>query len=215
MKIISLSGKAGSGKDTAYELLSDYLSNQGYSCTKLSFANKLKDNLARMFYWDRQRLDNDNLYKESMLLDDGTPDPACKALGLTRRQVMQNYGTDAVRHGLHNDAWVITLQLDIQHGVYDKFDFGFITDARFLNELRLTHVLGGVTLQIQRIGEDTTLTNHSQHLSELEWMQWDQWDGIVENPVLNENQDEIEQSKHQFQNNLITTLSEITKLECF
>lgn len=206
MKIISLSGKAGSGKDTAHQLLSEHLTEQGFRCTKLSFANKLKDNVARMFYWDRERLDSDFDYKEGDTLDNGNPDPACELLGMTRRQVMQIYGTEAVRQGLHPDAWIITLRMDILHGVYDDFDYGFITDARFGNELQFARDLNGVIFQLRRGGERDTLTQSITHASELEWAQWTDWDVVLENkidPTLS-----LEENKNVFKNDLARALSD-------
>lgn len=183
MKIISFSGKAGSGKDTAYHILSTHLSQQGYNCAKLSFANKLKTSICDMFYWDRDLIDNDVSYKEGNTLANGSIDPACELLGMTRREVLQKYGTDAVRNGLHLDSWIITLRLDIMHGLYDHIDYGFITDARFINELTFTKDLGGSTIQVYRSGDISTLTNNTNHLSETEWETWTNWDAIIENPV--------------------------------
>lgn len=182
MKIISFSGAIGCGKDTAHDLLATHLTKQGFNCKKLSFANKLKDNVARMFYWDRDRLEWDFDYKEGNTLDDGSPDPACELLGMTRREVMQIYGTEAVRDGLHPDTWVITLRMDILNGVYDDVDYGFITDARFLNELTFTRDLGGFTFQLEKVG-GPELTDKTQHASELEWRRWTDWDAVIRNQI--------------------------------
>jgi len=183
MKIISLSGKIGSGKDTAFNLLSEYLNEQGHKCVNLSFANKLKDNVAHMFHWDRLRLQDDFDYKEGDTLDDGSPDPACELLGMTRRKVMQVYGSEAVRMGLHPDTWVITLKLDILHGLYNEYDYGFISDARFENELQFVKDLHGTTIKIHKSGGVSALPDDASHISELDWEKWTDWDATVENTI--------------------------------
>lgn len=201
MKVISLSGAIGSGKDTAYELLSEHLTQQGFVCKKLSFANKLKDNVARMFYWDRARLEWDFPYKEGNTLDDGTPDPACELLGMTRREVMQIYGTDAVRNGLHPDAWIITLRMDILHGVYDGIDYGFVTDARFINELQFARDLNGTIIKITKPADSESLTNKTAHQSEHAWQAWTDWDIEIENRI--DKSLPIDESKALFKQKLI------------
>jgi hypothetical protein len=201
MKIIGISGKAGSGKDTAYQVYAEHLAEQGFKCTKLSFAGKLKDSCTLMFGWDRDRLDYDIDYKEGDTLDDGSPDPACELLGKTRRVVMQELGTDAMRRGLHPDIWIITQKLAMMNGEYDDYDYVFITDARFLNELNFVVDLGGITVQVQRTGDSATLTGETQHISELEWTQWDEWDAVVENEIIPELS--VENNKALLQNTMV------------
>ena len=203
MEILSISGKAGSGKDEAYRLMSSYLTSIGKTHTRISFAKQLKDNLSMMFSWDRDRLDNDPVYKEGNTLDDGSPDPACELLGMSRREVMQVYGTDAVRNNLHPDTWIIITKLAMLRGQFDSYDYGFITDCRFLNELEFTKSMGGKSIQIQRIGTDITLTEFTNHSSELEWQAWGQWDHIIKNRV---DLNAPHSSLQQFRSTLIDTI---------
>jgi len=184
MQIIGIAGAAGSGKDTAYALLSDHIKATGLVCAQLSFADKIKDTCASVFGWDRQRLVADSDYKEGNTLDDGSPDPACELLGMTRRKVMQLLGTEAMRNGLHQDVWIITMKLAILRGEFEGIDVGFVTDCRFLNELQFVRDLDGVLFQINRTGDQSTLTTETEHLSELEWRQWTDWDAIVENNIV-------------------------------
>lgn len=184
MKIISFSGEAGSGKDTAYSLLSEFLEEQNLNTTKISFANRLKDCAALMLKWDRERLDSDLAYKEGDTLDDGSPDPACQFLGMTRRVFMQRFGTEAMRDAIHTDFWIITTKLDIMNGEYENYSTGFITDARFFNELQFVKDMGGITVLIEPSETDNGLskTKEGAHVSEQEWRQWTDWDIIVNNP---------------------------------
>lgn len=190
MEVIGFTAKVGGGKDTAGKLVTEALENKGYRVTKLSFAKYLKDICSMMFGWDRERLEHDFDYKEGDTLDDGSPDPACAALGMTRRVVMQKIGTEAMRHGLHTDIWIIALKLAIQRGEYDDYDYGLLTDCRFINELQFVRDLDGTLIQVVRHGEQSTLTDQTQHLSELEWEQWTDWDAVVSNYIDPELSDE-------------------------
>ena len=191
MKVIGFTAKVGGGKDTAGALVTEILQEQGYKVTKLSFAKMLKDICTMMFGWDRQRLEHDFDYKEGYTLDDGTIDPACEMLSrdredgmqITRRIVMQLMGTEAMRNGLHLDIWVIALELAIKRGEYAKYDYGLLTDCRFLNELNFVRRNGGKLVKIYRDGDATTLTDQTQHVSELEWEQWSAWDHEIRNHV--------------------------------
>lgn len=182
MEIIGISGAAGSGKDTAHQVLARHFEEKGFTTKRISFASSLKDICALLYGWDRDRLEWDFDYKEGDTLDDGSPDPACEMLGQTRRQVMQHMGTEAFRKGIHEDHWIIKTKLDIQNGVFDGVDIGFIADCRFWNELNFVRDQDGVLLQIQRTDKET-LTEQTQHASEREWRSWDDWDAIVENRV--------------------------------
>ncbi len=182
MKIFGIAGKAGSGKDTVYNQMEELLTERGYKVTKLSFASKLKDVCCLLFGWDRERLEHDFEYKEGNTLDDGRPDPACQMLGgMTRREVMQKVGTEAMRNGLHMDVWIIALTLAIMRGEYDEYDIGVLTDCRFLNEIHFVTGRDGKLIKVERSGAGT-LTNKTNHASETEWQLADDvWDATIQN----------------------------------
>jgi len=183
MEVIGFTAKVGGGKDTAGILVTQALEEKGYRVTKLSFAKYLKDICCMMFGWDRERLEHDFAYKEGDTLDDGSPDPACLALGMTRRVIMQKIGTEAMRDGLHYDIWIIALKLAIGRGEYDDYDYGLLTDCRFINELQFVRDLDGTLIRLERQGEQSTLTDQTQHQSELEWEAWTDWDATVINRI--------------------------------
>jgi len=183
MEVIGFTAKVGGGKDTAGILVTQALEEKGYRVTKLSFAKYLKDICCMMFGWDRERLEHDFAYKEGDTLDDGSPDPACAALGMTRRVIMQKIGTEAMREGLHYDIWIIALKLAIGRGEYDDYDYGLLTDCRFINELQFVRDLDGTLIRLERDAEQSTLTDHTQHASELEWEAWTDWDAKVINRI--------------------------------
>lgn len=182
MQVFGIAGKAGSGKDTVYLQMERMLKDRGYRVTKLSFASKLKDICCILFGWDRDRLEHDFDYKEGNTLDDGTPDPACEMLGMTRREVMQKIGTEAMRNGLHRDVWIIALRLAIARGEYDEVDVGVLTDCRFLNEIDFVLGSGGKMIKIERTDNVGTLTDKTNHASETEWqVMEDIWDATIQN----------------------------------
>ena len=161
MKIIGFAGKAGSGKDTAGYILQHALEARGYKVAVLSFADKLKDAAALLLGWDRELLQNDVEYKEGRTLPDGSIDPACDLLNLpSRRDFLQRFGTEAMRNNIDENFWIRVLQLAIINGEYSDYDFGIVTDMRFINEIEFVRNNGGMAVRIDRVGEMSTLTSH-------------------------------------------------------
>lgn len=184
MKIISFSGKSGAGKDTAADILTWKLSSESKKYTRLSFANPIKDICSGIFGWDRNLLNHDPSYKEgNTVFGSDEPDPACRMLGMTRREIMQKIGTECFRNGLHTDFWIIAMKLSILRGDYNDCDYGIITDCRFMNEINFVKEMNGILIRIDRMGDYDTLTNKSSHLSENEWRQWGEWDLVFENII--------------------------------
>ncbi len=183
MRIISITGKAGSGKDTIAKIITDELIDIGLKAIKLSYAGPLKDCASLLWGWDRDRLEYDFDYKEGNTLDNGIIDPACDALGMTRRVFLQRFGTEAMRNNIHQDVWIIAMKLAIDHGDYDNFDVGLLPDSRFINELNFVKDMNGLTIKVDRHGSVTTLTENTQHASELEWKKWNSWDATIVNKI--------------------------------
>ena len=126
-KIISFSGSAGSGKDTAASFLIEK-----YGFTKFSFAGILKDIVADLFSWPRHMVEGDT--KDSRAwreqedawwterLDFGVP--------ITPRWVLQYIGTEVFRNNFQSNIWVLALERAIDTCPTDVV----ITDARFFQE---------------------------------------------------------------------------------
>jgi hypothetical protein len=191
---ISISGKAGSGKTTLSSRLHTYFHNEGYTLSEFSFAGPIKDALCLWFGWDRRRLDSDFSYKEGSTLDDGSPDPYCQRLGMTRRVLMQKFGTEGMRRGVHQDFWIILADVALELGKISPSDIYVISDARFFNELEWVKSLNGYRLEVSRVecprGEDpksvlasTTLTTSTAHPSEQEFVGWSGYDEHIVNLV--------------------------------
>ena len=76
---------------------------------------------------------------------------------MTVRDFLQRLGTDAVRNGLHTNAWVNALMAD-----YKKIDYNddeqpeypnwIITDTRFPNEAQAIKDAGGLVIRVDRPG---------------------------------------------------------------
>ena len=76
---------------------------------------------------------------------------------MTVRDFLQKLGTDAIRDGLHTNAWVNALMAD-----YKKIDYNddeqpeypnwIITDTRFPNEAQAIKDAGGLVIRVDRPG---------------------------------------------------------------
>lgn len=146
--IISLSGFAGSGKDT----VAQYLVEE-YGFTKVSFGAAVKDVVASVFQWDRALLEGDT--QESRDWREQVDPWWSQELGmpdLTPRKALQYVGTNLFREHMHKDIWTLAMKRKLEK--YAKQDQSIvISDARFINELDLLHSMGGILAQVRRSPE--------------------------------------------------------------
>lgn len=137
-KIIGLTGKAGSGKDTSLNILKEYL---GENLIHLTFAGPLKEGIAKTFFTD-----------PNILMDQDLKKTYCsepyKGQKITWRQVMQQVG-DFYRDNFGSDFFVNIMrrQLD-EHFSFNTYIC--ITDVRFDNEAALIKEYGGFIVSIDR-----------------------------------------------------------------
>jgi hypothetical protein len=142
MKIISIAGLIGSGKDT----IADYLINS-YNFTRMSYASSLKDAVAAIFHWDRHMLEGST--KESREIREQVDQWWATRLGISNlspRWVLQNFGTDVCRKAFHDDIWIASLEKSLSEASSDVV----ISDCRFPNELKSLKNLGATTLRAER-----------------------------------------------------------------
>jgi len=154
--IIGISGFQSSGKDT----IADYLVKE-HGFVKLSFASALKDIVAIIFGWSRERLEGlkveDRQWREEI-------DPKwAKTLNipcLTPRYVLQYLGTEVFRNHFHKDIWtkIVENQLSFYENVV-------VSDCRFANEIEMIKQNGGKIIQVHR--DDHVLDIGAKHLSKL------------------------------------------------
>lgn len=132
MKIISISGLIGSGKDTAAKYLCE---RHGYA--KFAFASVLKDIAAALFGWDRALLQGDT--EESRQWRDKVDAEWNEMLNVevevTPRWALQYLGTEVFRNNLDPDIWLFCLKRRLDLAAGKGLDKVVITDARFLNEM--------------------------------------------------------------------------------
>lgn len=141
MTIIGICGFQSSGKDTIAEILINK-----YGFVKLSFACIIKDIVALLFDWPRDRLEGltkeDRQWREQV---DEWWSSSLKMPNLTPRYVLQYFGTELFRKHWHQDFWVKVLEKKLT-----KYENIVITDCRFENEINLIIEYGGKIIQVQR-----------------------------------------------------------------
>lgn len=137
--IVGITGKAGSGKDTA----ADYLV-QRHGFVKLSFATPIKAALNVMFGWTDEHWLNRN-WKEQIVPE----------LGKSPRQLAQTLGTEWGRILVKEDLWPALTMLEAA-----KHKNVVIADVRFDNEASAIHAAGGAIVGLLRV------TDVASHVSE-------------------------------------------------
>lgn len=142
MKIFCISGKAGSGKDTAAGLMQNYLRGDGQRVLILHYADLLKFMCKQLFGWDGKKDERG-------------------------RHLLQYVGTDVVRKK-NPDLWVGFVEWELKL-FPDYWDYVIIPDCRFPNEITIL-IQGGfdVThIRVQREGCKGGLTQEQrEHASE-------------------------------------------------
>lgn len=140
--IISISGFAGSGKDT----VADYLV-AAYGFKRESFAGTLKDAVAQVFGWDRELLEGKT--PEGRVWRERVDTWWANRLNiphLSPRWVLQQWGTEVCRHGFHNEIWIASLENKLRKTKENIV----ISDCRFPNEIKMIKSLGGSTIRVKR-----------------------------------------------------------------
>jgi hypothetical protein len=140
--IIGVCGFIGSGKDT----IADYLTNF-HEFRRESFANSLKDAVAKVFGWDRTMLEGrtksarewreqvDPWWAERLNMPELTP-----------RWVLQYWGTEVCRKGFNDDIWIASLENKLRNSKDDIV----ISDCRFPNEIKSIKAAGGIVIRVKR-----------------------------------------------------------------
>lgn len=162
--IIGLSGYAKSGKDTVAEIIQDLtkVSAPGLSYSNTweikKFSGKLKA-IASILTGIPIDMFEDQDFKMSYLGDEWSypvdiPDHGNEMWDMSVREFLQRLGTDAVRNGLHYNAWVNALMADYKSAKLSEYNPSkwIITDVRFPNEAQAIKDKGGVIVRITRPG---------------------------------------------------------------
>ena len=175
--LIGIVGLISSGKGTVADRL---VEQHGYK--KDSFAKSLKDAVASMFNWDRSMLEGDT--KSSRHWREQPDKFWSEKFGkpVTPRWVLQYFGTEVMRQGMHDAIWV-----DSCLGRY-KGQNTVIADTRFPNEVKRIKENGGVILLVKRFKDPDWFTSYVEgnvepkgiHSSEYMWAK-SEFDYTIEN----------------------------------
>ena len=175
--LIGVVGLIGSGKGTVADRLV-----QKHKFRKDSFAKSLKDAVGSMFNWDREMLegktDESRAWREK-------PDAFwSKRFGkdVTPRWVLQYFGTEVMRQGMHDAIWV-----DSCMARYDGKPT-VIADTRFENEIKTIREMGGTILLVKRGQDPEWFTDYVEgnvipkdvHSSEYAWAK-SEYDHLITN----------------------------------
>ena len=150
LRLIGLTGKAESGKDTA----ADYLVNKNENWIKTAFAKPLKDlciNYLGLTYDDVYTHDGKAKFNDFW--------------GMTNREILQKVGTDAFRNGFHKNTWTKIMELQINKLLNEGKNV-VVSDCRFDNEAELIYKLGGVVFNIERPNHNSLKDVEKSHVSE-------------------------------------------------
>jgi hypothetical protein len=147
--IIGLTGRKGSGKDTAAQVLID----EGFA--HLKFASTLKAMTATFL---REQGNSDD-HIERMVNGDLKEVPSYQYIGgRTPREFQQWLGTEFGRNMIGQDIWIACAMN--QANMHKNVVF---TDVRFPNEVAAVQNAGGIVVRIER---DVPTNQYSDHSSE-------------------------------------------------
>jgi hypothetical protein len=185
-RIISISGKMGSGKDTSGEIIKDLLEeNVGPAWDIKKFASGVKEVASiilgvDVLQFEKQEFKNSYLpevwdtYKAVFTDKSDFHGWKVESNKTSVREFLQKLGTEAMRDGLHNNVWVNKLMREydalnklIKHKPVNMFPRWIITDTRFINEYVALKEKEALFIKIERPGlelnnhpSETSLDNH-------------------------------------------------------
>ena len=148
--IIGISGKMGSGKDTAAKIIKEYFKEKNFEI--IHFADPLK-----MFCIDYLGVNHDDVYTENGKKSFNT------FWNMTNREILQKIGTDCLRNHFDKNIWVKIIELKIKKSKNINF---LIPDVRFDNEAEMILNNGGVVLNIERIAQKQDSHSSEKGISE-------------------------------------------------
>jgi hypothetical protein len=166
--IIGLSGYAGVGKDT----LAKYIVELDPSFEIKKFSGKLKEVASLLTGIPVDSFENQKFKTMELAGWD-----------MTVRELLQKLGTEAIRDGLHEDAWVNALFANYHQG-----ENWVITDMRFPNEYEAVKRFGGIAVRLWRPNvnpinyheSEVALDNHAFDYIASNESNEEDWKGVAE-----------------------------------
>jgi len=139
MKVVGISGKARSGKDTVADLLMAKYAEQSGITHKYSFADPIKKACSELFGINIQMFYSGN--RELILPEHG----------LSIRQIMQRFGTECMRGHFGEDFWIKKAECEFErikeiseNEQYAPVSLIVIPDVRYCNEADLIRKYGTI-----------------------------------------------------------------------
>lgn len=154
--IIGLSGYAKSGKDEVAKIII----SERPKWQVRKFSGKLKE-VASILTGIPPSMFESQEFKKKYL----------PGWDMTVREFLQRVGTEGIRNGVHQDAWVNALFSE-----YYNHNFWIITDCRFPNEAQAIKDRGGKIVRIVRPG----ISAVNAHPSETALDEWE-FDHLIHN----------------------------------
>jgi hypothetical protein len=162
--IIGIAGRIGSGKDTVGEIIQELcLSNHGPVFEVKKFAGKLKQIASLLTGIPVEDFEDQEFKKSYLGAEWGTVEsnplnavPVFENIEFNHlmsvRELLQKLGTEAIRDGLHPNAWVNALMCEYKRPKMSEYNPSnwIITDVRFPNELEAVEDVKGLTLKVVR-----------------------------------------------------------------
>lgn len=173
--IIGLVGRAGSGKDTVFSFIRDYVHDKRVA--GVAFADPLKDAILAMFA--PYGVTHNHLWGSSELRGKQIGNMTNKwGFPITVRRALQTLAHEWGRRKLYRNVWV---DLGIQHALQalaDGDSLAVITDVRYVNEMKAIRKAGGHLWHVERPGQKLLTGTAARHASERalvkpQW--WEVW----------------------------------------
>ena len=194
--VIGFSSAKEGGKDMAQGIMERVFYDAGIRTTSIRFADPLKDLVATLFGWDRERMDTDHEYKE-------TVDPFW---GISPRVALQKVGTELFREGVLFTEFKISMWVDKFYLSCSKFmeecqrlgenRIIFCPDVRFNDEF--VAIKGGLkgTL-IFCDPRPRIVPAENAHGSEVDMWEYGDWDHVLDyGHAMQKSIDETEELAH-------------------
>lgn len=180
-KIILMSGKKRSGKNTFAERMIENIKKDGKTYEMLSFAKHLKENSYNDTLILTERINNlfDEIERESVFLNDNVYYKKLKnelyttkkdfgdgEKTLVSRSILEFYGTQIFRDRVDEDYWIKCTYNDIKDKVNKGVDYIFLTDCRFENEINYIYdkLSKSTNINIVRVNRPS-LNDTNTHIS--------------------------------------------------
>lgn len=150
---VGLSGKAGSGKDTAAKFLKEALEARGKRVETLAFADPIRWMLLSL-----------GVPQQYMMNRDLKEEPIPGFNGCSYRQLAQTLGTEWGRHCLGNEFWLkqVERRLSVWREIHRSPDVLIISDVRMPNEAAWILARGGMLAHVVRPHMDPVREHESE-----------------------------------------------------